>query len=323
MGSSGAIGRHRLVRGQFFSRPTAFARVPAASLRRAADLWNEHREDTMRFRNAIGATALAAALLTTMAGASAQDAAKYPDWSGQWLGKVGGYDPSKPPGRGQQAPLTAEYQAIFEAGLADYQAGGQGNNPTYLCIPPGMPWIMMALQGVEFVVTPKITYVLFTGVLPRRIYTDGRDWPAEVEPGYSGYSIGKWLDTSGNGRFDTLEVETRHMKGPRSFDGATGIPLHKDNETVVKERVYLDKADRDVLHNDVTTFDHALTRPWTANKTYHRQKTAIWLDEDCSENNTHVSIGNQDYLKSWDGLLMPARKDQPPPDLRYFKQTSK
>jgi hypothetical protein len=102
----------------------------------------------MRLRNAIGATALAAALVTTMAGACAQDAAKYPDWSGQWFGKVGGYDPSKPPGRGQQAPLTAEYQAIFEAGLADYQAGGQGNNPTYLCIPPGMPRIMMALQGV-------------------------------------------------------------------------------------------------------------------------------------------------------------------------------
>ena len=39
------------------------------------------------------------------------------------------------------------------------------------------------------------------------------------------------------------------------------------------------------------------------------------------ENNTHVSIGNEDYVKSWDGLLMPARKDQAPPDLRYFKQT--
>ena len=93
----------------------------------------------MTFRDSIGATALVAALLTTIAGASAQDATKYPDWSGKWIGKIGGYDPSKPPGRGQEAPLTAEYQAIFEAGLADYAAGGQGNNPTYLCIPPGMP----------------------------------------------------------------------------------------------------------------------------------------------------------------------------------------
>src|SRR6516164_6131154 len=127
-----------------FSALTVSIRAPralVARLLRVAGLLNDHREDTMIFRNAIGATALAASLLMIIAGASAQDATKYPDWSGKWIGKVGGYDPSKPPGRGQEAPLTAEYQAIFEAGLADYAAGGQGNNPTYLCIPPGMPRI--------------------------------------------------------------------------------------------------------------------------------------------------------------------------------------
>jgi len=28
-------------------------------------------------------------------------------------------------------------------------------------------------------------------------------------------------------------------------------------------------------------------------------------------------------MMSADGFLMPAKKDQPPPDLRYFKQTQK
>jgi hypothetical protein len=37
--------------------------------------------------------------------------------------------------------------------------------------------------------------------------------------------------------------------------------MHEDNQTVVKERIYLDKADKDLLHNDLTTIDHALTRP--------------------------------------------------------------
>jgi hypothetical protein len=36
-------------------------------------------------------------------------------------------------------PLTAEYRAIFEAGLADMAAGGTGLDPSYICIPPGMP----------------------------------------------------------------------------------------------------------------------------------------------------------------------------------------
>jgi hypothetical protein len=266
--------------------------------------------------------AVAGALAMTI-GAAAQDLSKYPDWSGQWRRAEGGpnrYDPTKPPGRGQEAPLTAEYRAIYEAGLKDQAAGGQGNNPTYLCLPGGMPRIMTINQAAEFVVTPNMTYVVFRNIPPRRVYTDGRAFPAEVEPSFSGYSVGKWLDTDGDGRFDTLEVETRNLKGPRTFDGQ-GTPMHKDGETVIQERIYLDKAG--LLHDDLTTIDHALTRPWTVNKTYRRDNDAPWIEAVCAENNPHVFIGTENYVRSADGLLMPARKDQPPPDLRYFKQTQK
>ena len=44
---------------------------------------------------------------------------------------------------------------------------------------------------------------------------------------------------------------------------------------------------------------------------------------DCGENNPHVVIGKDNYYLSADGLLMPARKDQAPPDLRYFKPSAK
>ena len=169
---------------------------------------------------------------------------------------------------------------------------------------------------------PKITYVNFEIFMPRRIYTDGRDFPKDEEPSFMGYSIGKWLDTDGDGRFDTLVVETRHFKGPRTLE-ASGIPLHDDNETVVKERIYLDKSNPDILHNDITVIDYAFTRPWTVNKRYIRQSKVLWLENNCNENNHHVVIGTQNYFVSGDGYLMPARKDQPPPDLRYFKQTGK
>ena len=36
-----------------------------------------------------------------------------------------------------------------------------------------------------------------------------------------------------------------------------------------------------------------------------------------------VRINNETFMLSVDGYLMPTRKDQPPPDLRYFKQTAK
>ena len=124
------------------------------------------------------------------------------------------------------------------------------------CRTNGMPRMMSVAWPIEFVVLPNVTYVHFEVFMPRRIYTDGRDFPRDAEPGYMGYSIGKWLDTDGDGRFDTLEVETRNFKGPRTYE-PSGIPLHQDNQSIIKERIYLDKVDRDILHNEITVYDHA------------------------------------------------------------------
>jgi len=48
-----------------------------------------------------------------------------------------------------------------------------------------------------------------------------------------------------------------------------------------------------------------------------------WPEAYCTESSAYIGIGKDNYFLSGDGLLMPARKDQPPPDLRYFKQTQK
>jgi hypothetical protein len=159
----------------------------------------------------------------------------------------------------------------------------------------------------------------------RRVYTDGRDFPSDLaEQGqFHGLSIGKWSDTDGDGTYDLLEVESRGFKGPRVFD-ATGIPLHADNETVIRERFQIDKTDRNLIHLEITTIDHALTRPWVVNKTFRRSadnKPIWWNHSVCNEGNNHVRVGNEYYFRSFDGQLMPTKKDQPPPDLRYFKKT--
>jgi hypothetical protein len=119
-------------------------------------------------------------------------------------------------------------------------------------------------------------------------------------------------------------VETRNLKGPRSYD-STGLPLHRDNQTVIKERIYLDKADANTLYDEITVIDHALTRPWTITKKYLRnvEKYPVWRETVCAENNHHVVIGTENYFLSAEGYLMPAKKDQPPPDLRYFNKAQK
>jgi hypothetical protein len=234
------------------------------------------------------------------------------------------FDPTKPWGLGQQAPLTPEYQAILEASIADQANGGQGNwRSGGRCMPPGMPGTMNGYNSMEIVVLPEITYVMVEHNLPvhRRIYTDGRDWPDRVEPTYQGYSIGRWIDSGGSGHFDVLEIETRYFKGPRALDPA-GMPTHADNRSIIKERIYLDKNDPALLHDDITLIDHAFTRPWTVSKTFRRNpdKEPVWREENCPGVTLLMEIGKELYFKGADGNLLPTRKDQPPPDLKYFNQ---
>jgi hypothetical protein len=278
-------------------------------------------EDDMFDRIPAGAFALAAALLMMITPAPAHDESKYPDWSGMWRRPPGvgiQWDETKPPGLAQQAPLKPEFQKVLEDSIAEQKAGGQGGDFRVRCISNGMPRLMTIIRQHEIFIMPSLTLVIYENNLPRRIYTDGRDFTAEDNtPSYAGYSIGKWLDTDGDGRYETLEVETRNFKGPRNYE-QSGIPLHPDGQSIVKERLYLDKADRNTMLNEITVIDNALTRPWTVVKHYRRQREHTWYEDLCSENNNHVQIGNEGYMLSADGYLMPTKKDQSPPDLRYF-----
>jgi hypothetical protein len=281
----------------------------------------------MRYRSGVVAFGSLAALCIMLAESRAWDETRYPDLKGQWrpIGDPTRFDPSKAWGPGQQAPLTPEYQALFEANLKDQAAGGQGLAQTNACISPGMPRVTNGYGQIEVVVTPRTTYIMVEHINDnRRIYTDGRGWPTEIEPTYLGYSIGTWIDTDGDGRYDVLEVETRGFNGPRTYDNS-GIPLHEDNLSVVRERIYLDKSDPNIFYDEVAVNDHALTRPWIVTKSYHREpdRQPYWREVTCAENNNHVEIGKQNYMLSPERQLMPMRKDQPPPDLRYFNRSGK
>ncbi len=159
----------------------------------------------MSYRRLLWAMAMAGAAAMTCSAVKAGDGPRYPEWKGAWerwvpavsvvspsgLRTPGGqpsFDQTKPWGRGQQAPLTAEYQKVLEDSIADQAAGGQGNNfDRARCMPTGMPH-MMTFGPLEFVVTADTTYILI-GTQVRRIFTDGRDWPREIDPSYAGYSV--------------------------------------------------------------------------------------------------------------------------------------
>jgi hypothetical protein len=103
-----------------------------------------------------------------------------------------------------------------------------------------MPFMMVAFRPLEFIITPEITYIIIADYDPlRRIFTDGREWPKVIEPTYAGYSIGKWIDTYGDGQYDVLEVETR-TRDP--YLRHSRLPLHHD-VSLSSRSASTDKAD--------------------------------------------------------------------------------
>ena len=162
------------------------------------------------------AVALAIVLPAWPCLAQVVDFGKYPAFMGQW-------DRTGPPNNWRQLggppPLTPEYQKIFEANLAEVQAGRPGNWPSTFCMPEGMPAMMNVYNPMEVIITPETTYILMShnNDVYRRIYTDGRDWPAEAERTLVGYSIGRWIDENGDGKYSALEVETRYLRGNAAY----------------------------------------------------------------------------------------------------------
>src|SRR4029077_16776308 len=113
------------------------ARAPRAPGIDRTETMDDGVRAMMSNRGLIGSVALAATMSMALAPARAADELRYPDLNGQWsrAHAHSQWDPSKPRGLAQQAPLTPEYQAIFEANLASLHAGNLGADPQVFCLP--------------------------------------------------------------------------------------------------------------------------------------------------------------------------------------------
>src|SRR4051812_6011139 len=194
----------------------------------------------------------------------------YPSWKGQWerqvvRGLIGqpSFDPNKGWGKYQEAPLTPEYEKIFNDNVAAQERGDFFDWRGAKCQGFGMPLIMYPFVPIEFVITPETTYVIIDWVEhTRRIYTDGREWPKEISPTLVGYSIGKWLDTTGDGQYDTLgsrpaASRDRAITTPADCRCIATISRYSRNASIST------RPTKNKMHNKITVIDNALTRPWT------------------------------------------------------------
>ena len=105
---------------------------------------------------------------------------------------------------------------------------------------------------VEFLFTPgRVTIIQEAYMQVRRVFTDGRGHPADLDPTFNGHSIGHWEG-------DTLVIDTAGLghKTPLGYNRLDhGPQLH------VVERIHLTAPDK--MEDDMTLTDpDVLAKPW-------------------------------------------------------------
>ncbi|MDB5683302.1 MAG: hypothetical protein JWM75_1000 [Sphingomonas bacterium] len=231
---------------------------------------------------------LAAALACILV--ASPSAAALPDWNGVWS-LVGGtlYDraTAEPknaragdPGAREHPPYTPAYEAKYRENIAKV-AVDRFPDPITMCgIPVGFPRVMQVVDGYEFVVTPKQTWILTeNGPNVVRVYTDGRKHLADdlIWATYTGDSVGRWEG-------ETLVFTTIGLRGENgTIIDRTGAIISDQARGTTRLR----KRPDGMMEATITLEDPvALTRPWTVTKLYEKLEGDVRImDYACAENN--------------------------------------
>ncbi|HEY4709207.1 MAG TPA: hypothetical protein VIH46_03475 [Candidatus Acidoferrales bacterium] len=203
--------------------------------------------------------------------AAAVSVGSLPDWAGIWT-----FDFPTPGGPAPEQPsLTpasaAELKVLLDAEAKNEEPATESAN----CLPPGMPTIMFQPYDVEFLFTPgRVTIIQEAYMQVRRVFTDGRGHPADLDPTFNGHSIGHWEG-------DTLVIDTAGL-GHKTPLGLNRLQ-HGPNLHVV-ERIRLTAPD--TLEDRMTLTDpDVLLKPWHLVRTYTRHRDLDQLEFICEENN--------------------------------------
>ncbi|MGZ3272476.1 MAG: hypothetical protein ACXU82_00285 [Caulobacteraceae bacterium] len=202
---------------------------------------------------------------------------RLPDWGGVWVFE---------PGRPRTSPqLKGPYLERYRQAKAQADANhGEFDRPgSSYCAAPGMPYQMGLPQyPMEFLFTPGRVTILFEAwTQVRRVFTDGRPHPADLDATFYGHSIGHWEG-------DTLVVDTTGIKPAALLAQGVG---HSDKETIL-ERIHLTNEGPDELVDELTVIDpEALAQPWTQTLRYRRHREWDLLEYVCSENDRNP-VGN-------------------------------
>jgi hypothetical protein len=171
-------------------------------------------------------------------------------------------------------PETAPIQPAAAALFLQRAKTFSKESPLSHCLPEGMPLVEMAPAPYKIVQTPGLTVMLYErDTTFRQVYTDGRKLPADPQPSWLGYSVGKWDG-------DSLVVDSNGFND-RGWLDARG---HTHSEALhLTERFH--RLDFGHMEVQLTIDDpQTYTRPFTIHLKQRLQADTDVLEAFCAEN---------------------------------------
>lgn len=146
--------------------------------------------------------------------------------------------------------------------------------PTARCFPAGIPMGDLLPLPRRVIHAPGVLAILYEGINPQRlIYTDGRKLPADPQPAWLGYSVGRWDG-------DVMVVESSGFSDRSWLDGI-GHP--RSEATRLTERIR--RRDFGHLEVEVTIDDpRSYTKPFSIQYTQTLVPDTDILEYVCTEN---------------------------------------
>jgi len=159
-----------------------------------------------------------------------------------------------------------------------FRKRGRANNSEVYCLPIGIP--RGELFSVPFKIIQKsglIVMIYEASGMVRQVYTDGRKLPADMQPAWLGYSVGKW-------EAGTLVVETAGFNDKTTLD-SLGHP--RSESTHMTERFR--RRDFGHMEGQITIDDpQNYTRPFTIRFNWRLIPDTDVLEAVCAENERDV-----------------------------------
>lgn len=240
----------------------------------------------------IRSTLLAAVATPCLGGAL--PAAAQADFTGVWQA----FAAARPAGAEPGPAVSAAGQARIDSWLDQF--GDDYVEPGIFCVPPGMPSTMTAMVSypIEIIHSEnRVTMLAELDMQIRRVFLDGRDFPADHPTARMGYSIGHWED-------ETLVVETRLLSEylmrnwPRTEDTQIVERIYRTTRDAAPPAAgYVQANDSDeILAFELTVSDANLyEQPQRITMYYQRIPDDSFLEYDCPAELWYRALEGESY----------------------------